>query len=297
MKRLYIYILVLLCVFWQACEKDITVDLPKPDRSIVIEGAIESGRFPWITVTKNTPFFEPIDSAALMNMIVLNAFITVTDGIIKDTLHLMLDMNLVPPYKYVGSKIRGEALKKYSLYVRVDGKEYTATTTIPNPVILDSLRFRLRNPEANDSIGYLWIFFKDPDSLGNNYRIFTKTLGKDSVFVHPYGSVADDQLINGKRVEYTVYRGRNPNIQRNPDEEPNPHQAPNWAFITGEKAVIKFCSIDKEHFLFWKTVEQQMMSDGNPFSSPTTVITNIKGGALGIWGGYGVFLDTLKIPK
>ena len=40
-----------------------------------------------------------------------------------------------------------------------------------------------------------------------------------------------------------------------------------------------------------------MSSDGNPFASPTSVVTNIEGGALGIWGGYAVFLDTIQIIK
>lgn len=282
---------------FSSCEKDITVDLPKPDPALVIEGAIENGSHPWITITRNIPYFEPIDTQAFVNMLVLNAFVTVSDGIITDTLNIALDFNLVPPYKYVGSKITGEIGKTYSLYVKVDGKEYRAHTSIPKTIELDSLRFKLQNPNNNDSLGYLWIYFKDPDTLGNYYRLFTKTLNKDSVFVHPFASVADDKLINGKKVEYAVYRGRNPNIQYNPNAESDPHAAPRWAFVKGETAVMKFCTLDAIHFDFWLSVEQQMTSDGNPFASPTSVVTNIEGGALGIWGGYGVFLDTITIPS
>lgn len=297
MKKLYIYIVLLLCIFWQSCEKDITVDLPQPDRTIVIEGAIENGKRAWVTVTRNLPYFAPVDSAALMNMLVLNAFITVSDGVIIDTLKPVIDMDLVPPYKYVGSRIHGEERRRYFLTVKVDNKTFTATTTIPPIVHLDSLTFKLRNAAENDSLGYLWIHFIDPDSIGNYYRIFTKTLGKDSVFVHPFASVADDQLINGQRVEYMVYRGRNPNIQRNPNQTEDPNVTPRWAFVKGQRAVMKFCSIDKPHYEFWRSVEQQMSSDGNPFSSPASVKTNIVGGALGIWGGYGVSLDTITIPR
>lgn len=280
-----------------SCEKDITVDLPKPVQAVVIEGSIENGAYPWIMITRNIPYFEPVDSQAFMNILVLNAFATVSDGVITDTLNIVLDMNLVPPYKYLGSKIKGEVGKTYTLYVKVDGKEYRSHTSIPKPVQLDSLCFKLQNATDNDSLGYLWIYFKDPDTLGNYYRIFTKTFGKDSVFVHPFGSVADDRMINGQKVEYAVYRGRNPNIEYNPNEESSPHEAPRWAFVKGEKAVMKFCTIDAIHFTFWRSVEQQMTNEGNPFASPTTVVTNIEGGALGIWGGYGVFFDTITIPR
>ena len=280
-----------------SCEKDITVDLPQPAPAVVIEGSIENGSYPWITVTRNIPFFKPVDTSAFMDMLVLNAIATVFDGVDIDTLRLVLDFNLVPPYKYVGSKIKGEVGKTYYLKVKVDGKEYTSHTSIPQPVQLDSLRFKLQNPSNNDSLGYLWIYFKDPDSLGNYYRLFTKTIGIDSVFVHPLASVADDRLINARNVEYAVYRGRNPNIQYNPNAEPDPHAPPRWAFVKGERAIMKFCTLDAIHFDFWLSIEQQMTSDGNPFASPTSVVTNIEGGALGIWGGYGVFLDTITIPN
>jgi hypothetical protein len=39
------------------------------------------------------------------------------------------------------------------------------------------------------------------------------------------------------------------------------------------------------------------MTDGNPFASPITIRSNIQGGAIGVWGGYGASIDTLKIPK
>lgn len=297
MNKLVLYTILVFCLFWQSCEKDITVDLPQPLKSVVIEGAIETGRRPWVIVTRNIPYFAPVDSAALMNMLVLNAIVTVTDGIVVDTLKPVLDMDIVPPFKYVGSRIKGEERKRYILTVKVDNKLYSASTTIPPAVQLDSLTFRLRNPAENDSLGYLWIHFRDPDSLGNFYRIFTRTIGKDSVFVHPFASVADDAIINGQRVDYMVYRGRNPNIQRKPGEEEDPAATPRWAFVKGERAIMKFCSIDQSHFEFWKTIEQEMSGDGNPFSSPASIKTNIEGGALGIWGGYGVYLDTILIPE
>ncbi len=292
------FIFLLIVIFSIAsCEKDITVDLPRPEKAVVIEGAIESGAYPWVIITRNTPYFEPVDAQTVVNLLVLNAYVIVTDGHDTDKLTLQVDTNLVPPFIYKGSHIKGEVGKTYFLKAIVDGKEYTSYTTIPNPVTLDSVKFKPRNPQENDTLGYLWIYFRDPDSIGNNYRIFSKTLGKDSVFVHPFSSVADDMLINGRNVEYLVYRGRNPNIMTDPNAAPDPTKPPRWAFVTGETAVIKFCSIDKTHFNFWKSVEQQMSSDGNPFASPTSVVTNIEGGALGIWGGYGVFLDTIKINK
>lgn len=282
-----------------SCEKDITVDLPRPDKALVIEGSIENGEYAVVRISRNLPYFELLDSAALANaLLVFGADITVSDGTQSEKLTMAFDRNLIPPFIYKGSLIKGEVGKKYTLTVRFEGNEYSGVTTIPQPVQLDSIGFKLRNPSDNDSIGLVWIYFRDPDSTGNYYRIFTKTVGKDNVFVHPNSSVADDKLINGRNMEYAVSRGRNPNVQRDPDEKPDPSRPPYWAFIKGETVVVKFSSIDRYHFDFWKSVSRSVASDGNPFASPASVKSNLSGGALGIWGGYGSFVDTIKIsPK
>jgi len=278
-----------------SCEKEITIDLPKPDNKIVIEGAIETGQHPWAFVTTNTPYFMPVDSAVLYNMIIKNAKVTVTDGITTDTLYLSLDPYTFPFLKYVANNMIGETGKTYKLKVEVDGKEYTASTYIPNAVRLDSLKFK--TDINQDTLGYVWLYIVDPDTLGNYYRIFTKVLGVDSVYLRPYPSVIDDRFFNGQFGEYSLQKGRNPLQDNKYDANGlDSNGVPRWYFRKGQTVVVKLCSIDAIHYDFWYSVEQQMISDGNPFMSPVSARTNISGGALGVWGGYGTFLDTIHIP-
>ena len=56
--------------------------------------------------------------------------------------------------------------------------------------------------------------------------------------------------------------------------------------------MVKFCSIDRNTFEFWRTEETQVQNNGNPFGSPAPISGNIKGG-LGIWGGYAASYDTI----
>ena len=56
-------------------------------------------------------------------------------------------------------------------------------------------------------------------------------------------------------------------------------------------------NIDKVCFDFWRTIEYSYSSIGNPFSSPTKVLSNISGGALGYFGGYAVQYKSINIPK
>jgi hypothetical protein len=56
-------------------------------------------------------------------------------------------------------------------------------------------------------------------------------------------------------------------------------------------------NIDKTTFDFWRTMEYSYQSVGNPFSTPTKVMGNISGNALGYFGGYATQYRTLIVPK
>jgi hypothetical protein len=58
---------------------------------------------------------------------------------------------------------------------------------------------------------------------------------------------------------------------------------------------LKLCNIDKATYDFWRTMEFAYSSVGNPFSSPTKVLSNISGGALGYFGGYAAQFKTIII--
>ncbi|MBL0131278.1 MAG: DUF4249 family protein [Chitinophagaceae bacterium] len=55
--------------------------------------------------------------------------------------------------------------------------------------------------------------------------------------------------------------------------------------------------MDKATYDFWRTMEYTYSTVGNPFSSPTKVISNIKGGGLGYFGGYAAQFRTIIIPN
>ncbi|HIE15555.1 MAG TPA: DUF4249 domain-containing protein [Bacteroidales bacterium] len=287
MKQI-IYILFF-TLFFTACEKEISVDLPPYNSKLVIEGYIEQGANPYVLITKSQGYFDPVDSNTFQEMQVTNAKVYVSNGTETDTL-----VN-IGPY-YFGNKFIGEVGKQYDLTVWVDDKKYTATTTILAPVPIDSIKF-YPDPDSDvDTLGFLWLYAHDPDTMGNAYRIFTKTLGKDTRFVHPFIATMNDELFNGQPVEFSIYRGKDEFQNDLYDEEGLDSLGIKWYyFVMGESIVVKFCTIDYANFVFWETVERQQQSEGNPFAAPVTPKSNIQGEALGIWGGYGVFLDTVDI--
>ena len=275
--------LILLIAFY-SCEKTITIDVPQAEEKIVVEGWIDQNDYPIVFLTKNLPYFGIIDSAMLFNIIIQDATVIVTDGINYDTLAKTFNTDYFPPIFYIGSKIKGEINKTYFLTVKAQGKTLTSRTTIPPPVYADSVWFKVEPP--HDSLGYLWGSFTDPPELGNYYRLFTKRLGKDRRHIPVLASIYDDKFFNGQSFQYSMLRGVESITDTAVDLE--------FGFYKiGDTISVKICTLDKASYDFWRTAEGEMYSGGNPFASPTQIVTNIEGGGLGVWCGYGNYYDTV----
>ncbi len=287
MKKYSILIGVIIITLFSYCEKEITIDLPEPEEKIVVEGWIEQDDYPVVIVTKNAPYFAAVDSASLFGLIVTDAKVTVSDGINYEELSLSINPDYFPYLVYNGNFIKGEIGKTYYLTVEVEGKTLTASTTIPQLVPFDSVWFKLE--PQKDTLGFLWAHLSDDPDADNFYRIFTKRINEDKKFIPIFGSAYEDKFFNGQSFAFSIYRG----IESFSDESEYENYHEMGYFKIGDTIVVKNCSIDEAHYKFWRTLEQEMYSGGSPFAVPTTIISNIQGGGLGVWGGYAVSLDTV----
>ena len=290
------YILILIAsISLIGCEKNVTVEIPKADEQIVVEGYIETGQYPFVILSKTLPFFGSINTSttSLLANTVTGALITLNDGTTIDTLNQLagIDYGI-----YSTSRMRGEVGKTYSLTISVNGKTLKAVTSIPNPVVLDSVWWKVDG--QRDSLGFAWAHLSDPDTLGNCYRWFAQRINhytygddigkiKDSTFIAPQGSVFEDKFFNARSFDINAIRGQFLNSQKEDDQNEE-----RIFFKRGDTIVLKFCSIDRSHFEFWRTEETQVGNNGNPFGSPAPITSNIEGG-LGIWGGYATTFDTI----
>ncbi|MEO0312243.1 MAG: hypothetical protein RIQ89_1900 [Bacteroidota bacterium] len=273
------------CVMFYACERNITIDLPQGAPQLVVEGYIEAGRGPIVQLSKSSGFFDVLDSNATLSLAVKGAAVTVSDGI--TTVNLT---EAVPGqgYLYIDATntMIGMPGKVYTLTVTAEGQTLTAVTKITEPVGLDSLWFKVDG--TRDSLGFVWAKLTDPDTIGNSYRWFAQRLGKDESFVPAPNSVFEDVFINGKSFDFAYDRGPTANdslANSEPVEEAR-------FFKVGDTIVVKFCTIDQDHFRFWRSYINQNQSNGNPFAAPAPINHNVVGG-LGIWGGYTPFIDTV----
>ncbi len=285
MNNLKVLVFVVISIFLAACEKVVDIEIPNSEAQLVVEGRIESGVPPIVLLSKTVNYYAATDLETYQNSFVKGAKVIVSDGI--STVQLTeLNINGYTVYSTANTAIFGQEGKSYSLEIQAEGKTLTANTDIPQPIKMN--RYWYKDQPGFSNYGYLWFNQTDPVETGNAYRMFTQRLGKDDRFLPCDGSVWDDQLINGLTFDAFVFRGQEPN-----SNDPEDVAETSEYYQQGDTIIIKFCTIDLPHFDFWETFETAAFNNGNPFAAPTTIRSNIQGGGIGVWGGYGVSYDTL----
>ncbi len=267
-----------------SCSEEMYLNIPDPGDFIVVDGWIENGQFAKVLLTRNSPYFSSIDSASMRSLVLTRAKVTLSDGIQTETLILRKNEDYFPPYIFEGNEIIGEMGKTYTLTAEYGGKTVAASTTIPSRVMLDTAYFKLET--NSDSLGTIFLEFTDPANERNFYRILTKRKTKDPRYYSTMVMALDDGLFSGEKVEFSITRGPESILSSYGHEY----------FKTGDTVSIKFCTIDKTHYDFWNSFQNEAFNSSNPFASSLSKInSNIQGDGLGIWGGYGVSYYNLII--
>ena len=287
--------IISLCVFLVSCEKNIDFVPRDSAPAVVIDAAIESGRPPEVRLSRSMNYFSKLTPELLASTFIHGAKVVMSNG---EKTHVLREYKreLTTGYSIyyystdsasLQTAFRGETGKGYSLTVTVDGKEYSSTTTIPKlNKKVDSLWWKPA-PGNNDpeKVGVM-AGLTDPPGYGNYIRYYVQV--DNGPFYPPLTSVFDDQIVDGKTYDVQLESG----VNRADDIDLEEY----GFFFHGETITVKLCNIDKATFDFWRTMEFNYSSIGNPFSSPTKVLGNIKGGALGYFGGYAVQYSTIVIP-
>jgi len=291
----YAFLLITASLFLISCEKGVTFDLDEPSPKIVVEATIETNRPPLVILSKSQNFFAQINPDILAQSFVRNAEVYVSNGILTHKLKEYATplSNGYTFYFYsidssnLATAFLGQANTQYSLRIVSEGKEYMATTKIPTITRRIDSVFWKQAPGSNDpNKAVVMVKATDQLGLGDYIRYFTKRNREG--FYPAFNSVFDDQIIDGTSYEVEVERG----VDRTRDL-PDDYTL----FEKGDTVTLKLCQIDKATFDFWRTMEFSYANIGNPFGSPTKVLSNINNGALGYFGGYAPQFRTIIIPR
>ena len=298
MKSIYYILLISLL----GCTKAIDFELPEIEQTIVVEATVESGLPPRVILTNSQGYFEAIDSSILSNIFIHDADIVISDGIESFTLQ-EINFNGIYVYTSLDFGAIGQYGKTYSLTVQVNDKSVYSSTSIPQPLLIDSLWFD--KYVAYDSLGLIGAKFTDPDTLGNCYRWFAQRINsytynypppfdnvkgtiKDSRPLPPIGSSTDDKLFNGLSFDFIFPRGEDGLL-----EGPDDNNIEAGFYKIGDTILVKSTTTTYPIYLYVRAMENAAVSEGSIFSSPGNLPYNVLGDGIGIFYGYGVSYDTL----
>ncbi len=281
-------------IFSLSCKKDIDFKLQETEPKLVVEATIENGEYPFVLLTRSIGYFSTIGPEALAKSFERNAEVTVSTA--TATMQLKEYAVRITPaisfYYYsvdstnIPAAFKGQFNTPYQLKIKTGGKEYTATTTIPRITKrVDSLWWKPAVALADSAKAAVIVRVTDPPGFGDYIRYLTKTGSQP--FLPPYNSAYDDLFIDGTTYELQLA----PGIDRNVGDRES------FLFNRGDTITFKLSNIDKTTYEFWRTLEFSYGSIGNPFSTPTKVLSNISNGALGYFGGYATQYRTIIIPK
>lgn len=258
MKRI-IFISGLLIVF-MACTKTITPALNTAPALLVIQGAVSDTAGPYyVSIVNSVGFYADNTYPG-----VSGASITITDS----TLGLRDSLTEVSTGLYVThSLVQGLYGHTYLLNVSLSGKVYTASSTMPQLVALDSVTFDTSNskqirPQAN---------YQDPVGIVNFYKYSMVINGvRDNRF-----QTFEDRLSDGRY------------IQDKMDTD------------TGEVkrfdvVQLSLVGIDKNAYTYLSEAENIAYNNAN-LAAPATPTSNITGGCQGYFSAQTVSSKTAVV--
>ena len=261
--KLYSKILFLILTFsavtFSGCEKIIVVDLNSKEPQIVIEGKLTDQSEPFeVRITKTVNFDE------------FNIFPPVSGATVKlrDNTGIEMALSETSPGIYKTNTMKGVSGRTYYLSVVSEGTTYSAESTMPQPVIPDTVI--LREIQFIGSVyKVVTLTFQDPKGIENYYRFIEHINGMkmSSIFIE------NDKNSDGLVVSYTLFDF-------------------NTELKKDDRLDIDLLCIDKASYLYFYSLNQA--SSG--MTTPANPVSNFSNGALGYFSAYSVRTKTLIIP-
>jgi hypothetical protein len=263
----YISLLIVGSIGISSCEKVIDVKLNNADNHLVIEGNItDQPGLQVIKISKSVLYTESNTYPP-----VTGAIVNVTD----DNGHAWVFSESAPG-TYTFGPVKGETGRIYSLKVTVNNIVYTASSTMPAAVGVDSLDVKVFNFGGEEQ-KQAQVHYKDPAAVANQYRFVMWVNGVQSKQVY----AENDRLTDGKDVPSVLFFTGN-----NDDDD---------ELKTGDKVAIEMQCIDKSIFTYWYTLSQQSQNGPGGGVTPGNPPSNISNSALGYFSAHTVSTKEMTV--
>ncbi len=252
-KTNIIYRILIVSIALASCKKVINININDATPQLVIQGNVTNvSGITTVTISKSINYSQD------------NIFPTVSGAVvsIKDsTVGITAPLIEIASGTYQTSVLQGVPGHTYLLSVQLNGTTYNASSTMANPVVLDSVTF-----QVNSGFGQTLINpmpnFQDPAGINNYYQfiqsINSKITKKTFVF--------DDRLSDGRYVSRQLFNDS--------------------AYIQPKDTVqLEMRCLDKNVYEYFKELSGLDPTNGQP-TSPANPTSNISGGALGYFSAH-----------
>lgn len=266
-------------MFLPSCVKDEdTAFTPE----LVVEGWIENDGFPVVLLGCTMPVSET--SQDINDYIAKWAKVTISDGDTSIILTGGYDKNYLPPYKYTTYNMVGKVGKTYTITAEYKDLRATASTTIPEPVNIDSIR---AIKCEDDTSYYIKAYFQDAAHEQSDYYVLFSKRQQDKIYLFPFMGAISDEYTQQPQIIADIFRGVDYYSQIKREET--------QYFKQGDIVQIKIAHVDEPSYRFWKSYSNyKELSSNMFFPYSQNMATNIIGGK-GYWCGYGATKRSIKI--
>lgn len=245
-------------MLFTACEKVIDLPLKDAEPRLVIEGVVDDTHTEqWVKISETTPF----DSSAGQTFI-SGAAVRVLSSAGK-----VVSFEERKPGYYLAQDFKGVSGQTYRLEVNYKGEMYSATSTMPSKVPVDSIGFS-ESTILDRSFRTINVLFQDPAEEKNFYRFIIRSGYQDQ----KYSFIFNDKYNNGKKVIYNM-------------------NTVDMDLAPSDSLILEAMMIDGSIYDYWKGVEGQNPGASNPANPPS----NISNGALGYFSAHTLRVITVEV--
>ncbi len=253
-------------LFFVSCQKVIELELRDTEIKYVIEGIITSEPgFCKVTITQSKNFNENNQFNRISNAVVV-----VSDNGIERVLPE------TEPGLYETNLINGTPGHVYKLTVTVNGQTFTASSTMPQPVLMDTLYV---SPGPFGQYKFATLYYTDPAGVTNGYRFIQYVNGvkEPTIFWE------DDEFTDGQKVYMQL------DVSASEKDDPR-------NIKTGDEVMVEMLCLDDPIFQFWYTMRTGGGDGNDNTASPANPITNIVGGAMGYFSAHTISRKSVIAP-
>lgn len=259
------YLIPCILLLVASCTKDINVNLNDVTPQIVIAGEVNNAAGPYLVrITKTVNF-----SASNTFPAVSGATVKITDSTSGQTDILLETSSGVYTTQTLSQGTPGHT---YQLYVSVGGQTYTAISTMPQVVPLDSVTFEHKTDVGGAMINAV-PDFQDPFGVANYYSFtehINNKLFNKAIFVF------DDRLSDGRYIT-------------------NPLSMDSAYLKRGDTLQLEMRCVDKKTYHYFNEFASILDASNFQSAAPANPVSNISNNSLGYFSANTVQTKTVVV--